>query len=106
MNILLVPTKFWIQRLQKNCHAKDMTFPNKPYNKWDKVGKLVFVPISYERSDEDEMERDPNNNIDHNNHIVVSDSIIDEKEDKKRETFFEPKIDDDLEATPETTLSP
>ena len=36
-----------------------MTFPNKPYDKWDKVGKLVFVPISYERSDEDEMKGIP-----------------------------------------------
>ena len=69
-----------------------------------KMEKPVVVPICYEEPDEEDIKMVPRNN-DSNGENSLLDSDNHKKGKKEEETFSEPKINDELQVTPETTLN-
>ena len=55
----------------KICLTKDMTFSGKSYSDLNKVKKPASVPMSYEGSDDEKVERVLSNNENNNNHIML-----------------------------------
>lgn len=82
-----------------------MTFLNKSHGELSKVEKPVLVPMSYERSNDNEevktvLAHNKNNNFHYN---VVSHS---ENADKVKEILFEGEVEDKIKVTPKTILNP
>ena len=65
-----------------------MTFLQKSYGEWNKVEKVILIPMNYEESDgNEEVEMiSTNNQNSHNNDNTVSNS---ESKDNAEENLFE-----------------
>ena len=93
---------------QKITLAQDVTFIQMSYNEYTKVKKPVVITTSYEASDkEEEPETVPV--VINNSYVnVVSDSETNSiKKDFKNNNdhFFDKDIDDQVKATPQTTVN-
>ena len=95
-------------KTKKNILTRDMTFLQKSYGEYTKVEKPAVLTMSYEGLDEDEeLETVPveNNN---NNVNVVSDSNSDSRDEdfeSIKENLFDDNIDDQVKASPKTTVN-
>ena len=80
-----------------------MTFVQKYYNEYTKIEKHVVVTTSYEGLDkEEELEMVPTDN---NVNVVSSSKSNSSKEDFKNSKFFDEDINDQVIATPQTTIN-
>ena len=98
-----VHTRFSTPRQKRSFLARDITFLQKSYGDYNKVEKPVLVTTSYEESDDEEkLEMVPvvdNNNNNNDNYNVVSYSK------SKSEDNFEDDINQEVKATPKTTVN-
>ena len=101
---------YWIfnPKTKKIILTRDVTFLQKSYGEYTKVEKPTVLTMIYEGlDDKEELETVPiesnNNNIN-----VVSDSDSDSSDqdfESIEENFFDDDIDDQVKASPETTVS-
>ena len=56
---------------QNICLTKDVNFLTKSYGEWAKIEKTVVVPISYDGSDEKEIELIPANDNSNNYYNLI-----------------------------------
>ena len=86
----------------------NVTFLQKSYGKYTKVDKPVVVTTSYEGLNEEEELKTVTLVIHNNNVNVVSDSNTDSSNDDFKnddKNFFDEDIDDQVKATPQTTIN-
>ena len=83
-----------------------MTFLHKSYGDYSKIEKPVLVTTSYEGSNDKEgLETVPIVNQNNDNYDVVSDSKSESDDNKAEENIFDDDIDEEVKATPKTTVN-
>ena len=96
-------------KTKKIILTQDVTFLQKSYGEYTKVEKPAFLTMCYEGSDDqEELETVPVENNNNNNVNVVSDSDSDSSdEDFKsiKENLFDDDIEDQVKASPGTTVN-